>query len=249
MTRTASDGPWALAIFSARAGAICLVYVPLYVPINVLPENTRINGTTATLPPERVITGTFWRNTSPGRDALQLPAKARASARYHRRGQAPPLYAASDRDASWGELFRHTDPSIVSPFEIRRRMSRLEVDRLPVLDLTDPDVRAVLHVTEAQLTSNDLRDCQRVADLVASEPARYGGILGPSASKPGETTLAVSQEWLERVSVVSRRTQTPPRRLVPLFEKIAETLPHREWRDAGRELARQLRPEPRSRRE
>jgi RES domain-containing protein len=173
------------------------------------------------------VTGIFWRNTAPARDALELPAVARSGARYHHRGEPPPLYAASDRDASWGELFRHTDPAVVSPFEIRRRMTELAVVDLPVLDLTDRDARDAIGVTEAQLTSNDYRHCHRIAAFVWSRPERYGGILGPSAAKPGAETLAVSQDWLDHVTVTASRTQTPPRRLLPLFEEIARTLPRR----------------------
>jgi RES domain-containing protein len=171
------------------------------------------------------MSGIFWRNTAPARDALDLPAVARSSARYHRRGHPPPLYAASEREASWGELFRHTDAAVVSPFEIRRRMSELSVVELPVLDVTDQNVREALRVTEAQLASNDYRHCRRVAALVWESPDRYGGILAPSAAKRGAHTLAVSQDWLDHVTVTAYRRQTPPRRLLPLFEEIARTLP------------------------
>jgi hypothetical protein len=101
-----------------------------------------------------------------------------------------PVFAPSSRVASKG-----------TNFEIRRRMSELTVAELPVLDLTDPSVRQAVGVTERQLMSNDYRDCRRVADLVWSDAERYGGILGPSAAKPGEQTLAVSQEWLGHVAV------------------------------------------------
>jgi RES domain-containing protein len=194
----------------------------------------------------RVISGTFWRNTAPARGPLELRPKARAGARYHRRGQAPPLYLSSDRDASWGELFRHTDPAEVSPFEIRRRMSRLHVRELPVLDLTDPTVRDGLDVTEGQLTSNDYRHCRRIADLVWKNPNRFGGILGPSAAKRGEETLAVNQAWLDRVTVEAHRTQTPPSRLVPLFEEIAATLHAPESRETDEALVEELRNDPRA---
>jgi RES domain-containing protein len=104
-------------------------------------------------------------------------------------------------------------------------MSELRVVDLPVLDLIDPAVREAVGVTEARLRSNDYRHCRRVADLVWSRSERYGGILAPSAAKPGEQTLAVAQEWLGRVTVVTHRTQTPPRRLIPLFQDVAKTLP------------------------
>jgi RES domain-containing protein len=177
------------------------------------------------VPPPRSVSGSFWRNTPPARHALDLPATARAGARYHRRRQRPPLYAASDRDASWGELFRHIDPAVLSPFEIRRRMSELAVVDLPVLDLTAPEIRDALGITEAQLVTNDYRHCRRLADLIWARPETYGGILGPSAAKPGAETLAVSQGWLGHVTVTASRTLTPPRRLLPLFEEIARTLP------------------------
>jgi len=123
-----------------------------------------------------------------------------------------------------------------------RRMSRLRVVGLPVLDLTDEAVRTVLGVTEAQLVSNDYATCRRVADVAWKHPERYGGILAPSAAKAGEATLAVSQAWLEgHVEVESSRTQTPPRRLIELFERVAETLPQRAVREAGQDLARRLR--------
>jgi RES domain-containing protein len=183
------------------------------------------SSTSLSLPSPRLLSGTFWRNTPPARDALELPATARSGARYHRRGEPPPLYAASDRDASWGELFRHTDPAVVSPFEIRRRMSGLRVVDLPILDLTDEDAIDPIEATEAQLTSNDYRHCRRIAALVWSQSERYGGILAPSAAKPGAHTLAVSQSWLDHITVTVSRRQTPPRRLLPLFEEIARTLP------------------------
>jgi RES domain-containing protein len=183
------------------------------------------SSTSPSLPPPRLLSGTFWRNTPPARDALDLPAAARSGARYHRRGDPPPLYAASDRDVSWGELFRHTDPAVVSPFEIRRRMSELRVVDLPVLDVTDEEARDAIEVTEAQLTSNDYRHCCRLAALVWSRPDRYGGILAPSAAKHGAQTLAASQDWLDHITVTASRRQTPPRRLLPLFEEIARTLP------------------------
>lgn len=104
-------------------------------------------------------------------------------------------------------------------------MSELGVVDLPVLDVTHEEARDAIEVTEAQLTSNDYRHCRRVTALVRSRPDRYGGILAPSAAKQGAQTLAVSQDWLGNVTVTAFRRQTPPRRLLPLFEEIAKTLP------------------------
>src|SRR4051794_37792546 len=97
--------------------------------------------------PVRTVSGTFYKQSAPKYRATDLPCKAEGAGRNHREGREPPMYASSSEDASWGELFRHhLDPDL-SPFEVRRRMSRLQVRDLPVLDLTDPGVRAQLGVS------------------------------------------------------------------------------------------------------
>jgi RES domain-containing protein len=190
--------------------------------------------------PVRTISGEFFRHTAPGRDALDVPRRAFAAGRYHRKRQEPRLYASSSRDAAWGELFRHSEPE-VSPFEVRRRMSRLEVTDLPVLDLTDPDVRDLLDVTERNLTGNRYADCRRIADLVRRAPGRFGGILAPSAADPeGAATLVVFREWVEgKVEVIDYSVRTPPMRLLALFQRVIKTLPP-AVRDPLRTLADEL---------
>lgn len=143
--------------------------------------------------PVRIVRGTFFRHTAPSRDALDVPPRALATGRYHRKRQEPRLYASSSEDAAWGELFRHTEPEI-SPFEVRRTMSTLRVVDLPVLDLTDPVVRSTLGVTERNLTSARYADCRRIADIARQVPHRFGGILAPSAAAPGAETLVVFRE-------------------------------------------------------
>jgi RES domain-containing protein len=176
--------------------------------------------------PVRTISGEFFRHTAPSRDALDVPPQAFAAGRYHRTRQEPHLYASSSWDAAWGELFRHSEPE-VSPFEVRRRMSRLKVTDLPVLDLTDPDVRDLLGVTERNLTGNRYADCRRIADLVRRAPGRFGGILAPSAADPERAaTLVVFREWVERkVKVIDYSVGSPPMRLLALFQRVIETLP------------------------
>src|SRR5687768_4732074 len=110
--------------------------------------------------PARTISGTFYRQTRPHYRATDLPRQAESDARNHRQGREPPMYASSTEDAAWGELFRHHLDVDVSPFEVRRRMSTLEVRELPVLDLTDADVRTLLGVSEDELTGNDYSVCQ-----------------------------------------------------------------------------------------
>ena len=141
--------------------------------------------------PVRVVDGEFFRHTAPKRAPLAVPHTARASGRYHRKGQQPRLYASSTRDTAWGELFRHTEPE-VSPFEVRRRMSKLRVSALPVLDLTDAGVQGQLGITKRNLIRNRPAVCRRIADLARQAPDRFGGLLAPSAADPSEHTLVGS---------------------------------------------------------
>jgi RES domain-containing protein len=156
--------------------------------------------------------------------------------------QEPRLYASSTVDGMWGELFRHVEPEI-SPFEVRRRQSELRVTNLPVLDLTDPDVRALFNVTRSNLVGNRYADCRAIADIVRLAPVRFGGILAPSAVGVNAKTLVVFREWVSpAVTVVHERIRTPPMRLFGLWERLIETLPPRS-QDAARATLRRLRRE------
>lgn len=178
--------------------------------------------------PVRQISGTFFRQTSPKYRATDLPHKAESEGRNHREGGEPPMYTSSIEDASWGELFRHHLDVDLSPFEVRRRMSTLRVQDLPVLDLTDAHVRAQLGVSEKQLTSNDYATCQAITELAQRLPARFGGVLQPSAAIRGQQTLVVFQERLGgHVEILAEPVMTPPIRLFGLFELIIDTLPAR----------------------
>jgi RES domain-containing protein len=195
--------------------------------------------------PVRTISGTFYRQTSPRRSALELDERAPASGRYHVKGQQPRIYASSSEEAAWGELFRHfLGP--VSPFEIKRRMSHLTVTDLPVLDLTDLDVCRQLGIPQLELVGNRYRACQLVASLVRRRPDRFGGVLAPSAASEDATTLVVFSEWRDRVHIDHHREIRPPSRMIDLFERLIGTLPL-GLQDEALELLRQLRAELRSR--
>jgi RES domain-containing protein len=189
---------------------------------------TRIAALDPNALPVREISGVFFRQTAPKYRATELPCKASGAGRNHRDGREPPMYGSSSEDASWGELFRHHLDVDVSPFEIRRRMSTLQISGLPVLDLTDPGVRAQVGVSEQALTSNDYSACQAITELVRRAPGRFGGILQPSAAIAGEQTLVVFQERLDdHVEILEEPITTPPIRLFGLFELIIDTLPAR----------------------
>jgi hypothetical protein len=139
--------------------------------------------------------GQWWRQTDPTYDALDLPPLARTAGRCHRKAEPAVLYASSSNNAAWGELFRHVHAE-VSPFEVMRTMSALNVTDLPVVDFDDPMIRALFEVSERQLTSNNYAPCRRIMDLLRLGSDRFGGCVLPSAAVPGEQTLVVFKNWI-----------------------------------------------------
>ena len=122
--------------------------------------------------------------------------------------------------ASWCELFRHFVGTGIDPFEVRRRAGRCAVDRLAVLDLTAPIVRAALGVTHDDLVRDDYEICQQFAQ--AARVAGFDGVLAPSAGLHGHRTLAVFAGVLDegRVVVEAERVQVPPINLVKLLPRV-----------------------------
>jgi RES domain-containing protein len=108
---------------------------------------------------------------------------------------------------------------------------------LAILDLTDPDVRQAIGITEDELRSDDLTRCQQLAD--AARAAGFEGILAPSAALRGEQTLAIFSEFLDKVEEEHSRIQRPPVRMRDLLRYIR--LPDRasdELKRLFRRLAR-----------
>jgi len=168
----------------------------------------------------------WWRQTDPKYDALDLPHRARSGGRCHRKGHPPRLYASSSSNGAWGELFRHA--SEVSPFEVIRKMSTIQVSKLPVVNFDDALIRELFNVTEKELTSNSYVICRRLADLLRTRPDLFGGMILPSAAIPGEQTLVVFSEWVPgHLRVLRRSTSTVPIRLLRLFEAVAQNLSRR----------------------
>ena len=84
-------------------------------------------------------------------------------------------------------MFRHFSDEGVDPFEVRRRIGYVDVDRLAVLDLTDATVLSAIGATEADLLGDDYSLTQRIAR--AATEAGFEGILAPSAALPGRGPL------------------------------------------------------------
>ena len=166
----------------------------------------------------RKLTRRFWHQGPTGRALAFFPSPATYGARYHREGTDGAWYASSRERAAWAELFRHHQSPELSPFEVRRRIGRVRVEELAVLDLTDPEVRERIGVTEDELVSGDLSLCQAIGDIASK--AGFDGILAPSAALPGEATLAVFPNGMKRVVEEHSRIQRPPRTLMRVLRRI-----------------------------
>lgn len=164
------------------------------------------------------LTRRFWHQGATARALLSFPSPTTYGARYHRGGGEGAWYASSHERAAWAELFRHHQSPELSPFEIRRRVGRVRVENLAVLDLTDPEVRERIDVTEDELVSDDLSVCQAIGDR--AREVGFDGILGPSAALPGEATLAVFPAGMRKVLEEHSRVQRPPRSLLPLLGRV-----------------------------
>jgi hypothetical protein len=131
---------------------------------------------------------------------------------------------------------RHFLDEGVDPFEIRRRVGRVTVQALRVLDLTDPGVLAILDLTVADLVGDDYSMSQQLA--VAALDAGFDGMLAPSAALPGRRTLVVFAS-APRSTIVeeSSAVRQPPPRLADLLRVIR---PHIDMPSAVRDYLASL---------
>jgi hypothetical protein len=113
---------------------------------------------------------------------------------------------------------RHFVDDGVDPFELRRRVGRVKVDRLQVLDLTDPSVRAAVGLEEADLVGDDYAKTQAIAFAAAA--AGFGGLLAPSAALPGRRTLVVFAGGASAITAEWSSVRQPPPRLADLLHAV-----------------------------
>jgi RES domain-containing protein len=158
--------------------------------------------------PCRKLTGPFWHQGSPSRDLLSFPSPSTGEGRYHREDDPGAWYASSKERAAWAELFRHLRSGRLSPSEVRRRVGRARIEEIEVLDLTDPDTRKQLGVSETELVGDDRSLCQEISS--AARAAGFDGILAPSAALRGEKTLVVFPSGMTKVREEHSRIQRPP---------------------------------------
>jgi RES domain-containing protein len=112
---------------------------------------------------------------------------APGEARYHRAGDSWPLYASLDADTAWAE-WRGATRGAIDPTTETRRMWRLDVRDLRVIDLRSADVRAALGVG-----TDDLVGGRRACHALARRARDLGadGLIVPSAARDGGWNLVV----------------------------------------------------------
>lgn len=111
-----------------------------------------------------------------------------ADARYHRAADVATWYGSRTERGAWAELFRHFIDDGVSPFEIRRRVGRVDAT-VVALDLTSKRIRDQLGVSIDELIADDVSVCQELAELAIE--AGFEALHAPSAPLERERTLAV----------------------------------------------------------
>ena len=137
------------------------------------------------------------RQTGIDTPALPPDRAAPTEARYHRSGDPWPLYASLEPATVWAE-WAAAVRGAVDPAQERRRLWRIDVADLAVLDLRRDDVRAELDVELADLTGARWK-----AQGLAARARRRGahGLVVPSAAHDGAWNLVVFPSGFDRVRV------------------------------------------------
>jgi RES domain len=150
--------------------------------------------------------GTVWHQSAPMFPALWCPNPARSHGRYHTVGDRGAWYGSLKQEWCWYEFFRHWRRIDLDPFDVVRRVARISVSELPVLDLRDAANRSLVGVDYADLISNDWTICQLLAARV-QQSLRFGGILAPSGAKHGGVTLVVYGKATHHLTVQGEHTR------------------------------------------
>ena len=137
------------------------------------------------------------RQTGLDTPALPPDSPAPVEARCHRAGDPWPLYASLDVETVWAEWSAATRGRI-DPSSERRRLWRLNVRNVRIVDLRRPEVRAELDVDLASLTGP-----RRAAQALAARARDIGadGLVLPSAAHAGHWNLVVFPVAFAKVSV------------------------------------------------
>lgn len=144
-----------------------------------------------------------------GVDTPWLPPDrpAPGEARYHRAGDPWPLYASLDADTAWAE-WRGATRGAIDPATERRRMWRLDVRDLAVLDLRDAAAREWLGVSTGDLVAGR-RACHALARRAVG--LGVGGLVVPSAAREGGWNLVVFPPGFRALRATGSSVRSPAR--------------------------------------
>lgn len=176
------------------------------------------NSPSSDLPIRELGAQPYWHQGAVRRDVVSLSESPRYEGRFHVAGGPAVWYASSTQQAAWAELFRHFLDAGVDPFEVRRRVARVRVEGLRVLDLTNDAVRRVVGITIGELMGDDYESCQRLAQLAREQG--FDGVLSPSAALTESTTLVVFDVATEKIEIERSNVTTPPPRLADLLSRV-----------------------------
>jgi len=145
------------------------------------------------------------RQTGVDTPALPPDRPASTEGRYHRPGDPWPLYASLESGTVWAEWSAATRGAIDPEME-RRRLWRIQVTDLPVLDLRDPTACEEIGVDVGELVG------PRSAAQALTERARSLGAEGmivPSAAREGAWNLVVLPPGFRRLVIGRGRAMHP----------------------------------------
>jgi RES domain-containing protein len=156
--------------------------------------------------PIRRITGLYYRQTSPRRQPLELPAMARQASRWAAKGDPALAFSADSELAAMLEQTRH--------FELRpgeepalpvRRISELHVHGLPAIDLINPLALDLLRLKIDDMRFETQPFCRALASAAwAAHPAACA-LLVPSTPLAGAQVLVVRQSGFDAITVGDQR--------------------------------------------
>jgi hypothetical protein len=128
-------------------------------------------------------------------------------------------YASRTERGAWAELFRHFLDDGVSPFEIRRRVGRVDA-QVVTLDLTSKRIRDALGVSVDELIGDDLTVCRELAELAIE--GGFEAIHAPAAPLERERTLAVFGTAIRTnlVDVLDKGVHRAPIRMYDVMRAI-----------------------------
>jgi hypothetical protein len=149
-------------------------------------------------PPHIHVVDRFFHFTAPEYETIGAPPTAPRNVRWQCCGDAANWFGTTSHEAARCEFVRHAPPG-VDPNEIYLRIGLVEAN-VRVLDLRALQTREHLGIDLGDLTGDSYEVTQRIARDARSEG--FEGILSPSASLSGASTLVVFPHAMEHLVLV-----------------------------------------------